>query len=685
MEEFQYKYIEDANDLIVNLETDLLTLEHNPKDKEGINSVFRVMHTLKGTAAMFGFEKVGNLTHNLESIYDYIRNGEMELSTEILSLTFSSIDLLKFLINNGENLDSKQQKKYNDQLNLINSHKIGSDKQVHSGTKKLGKTGDPFMYYYIMFIPDIDIINRGVNPLNIFDEIKELGAFISITHLIKTPELSEIEIDKSFTAWEIFLISKSEPEEIEDLFIFMLEEEHSIFQIIPETIESNQEFMTKHHEFEKKYNFAGINALKAIFSQLKSINIDSDEDTKDDTKDDSTKQMVAIAEKQEVSNRIRVSSEKLDDLINLVSELVTVRSQLDLLATQIKNSRLSKVVEEISKLSKRFRDNALNLRLVPIKILMVKFQRLVRDLSLQLNKEVEFVTVGMDTELDKNVINQLESPLMHIIRNSIDHGIEMPEVRLKQGKPTKGMIRLIAFYEGSQVVIQVQDDGGGIDMERIRRKAIDNGFIKPEHNLTKEEVYKLIFQPGFSTAQSLTSVSGRGVGMDVVRQKINDLRGDIEIESEKNLGTSFTLKLPLTLSIIDTLHVRVGHQSYLLPLSFIISCELTTDAILNKSSNKQIEYNNNLIPYIDLREEFGIKGEAEKKKLVIISVRERPLAFVVDSIHGEYQAVVKSLGEFHKNNQYLSGASILGDGTLALILDVTKFYKKKNMNLKIEY
>ncbi len=685
MEELQEKYIEDANDLIINLETDLLNLEHNPKDKEGINSVFRVMHTLKGTASMFGFEKVGNLTHNLETIYDYIRNGELLLSTEILSLTFSSIDVLKNLILTGEKLNSKQLKLYNEQLELINSFKLKDEKNINSSVKKIGKFNDNYHYYYIVFTPDNEIINRGVNPLNVFSEIRELGAFISIAHLIKTPELSEIELDKVFTVWEIFLISKEEHETVEDIFIFMLEEEFAIFQIIPESVEANAEFLQKHREFERKYNFTNINALKTIYNQLKLINTDQEQVEIKETELEQNNSIANYTDKQLISNRIRVSSEKLDDLINLVSELVTVRSQLDLLATQIKNSRLSKVVEEISKLSKKFRDNALNLRLVPIKILMVKFQRLVRDLSLQLNKEVEFVTVGMDTELDKNVINELESPLMHIIRNSIDHGIEMPEDRIKQGKPSKGVIRLIAFYEGSQVVIQVQDDGGGIDMERIRRKAVDNGFIKPEHVISKEEVYKLIFQPGFSTAQSLTAVSGRGVGMDVVRQKINDLRGDIEIDSEKNLGTSFTLKLPLTLSIIDTLHVRVGEQSYLLPLSFIVSCELTNDAILNKSNNKHIEYNNNLIPYIDLREEFKIPGVPEKKKLVIISVRERPLAFVVDSIHGEYQAVVKSLGEFHKNNQFLSGASILGDGTMALILDVTKFYKKKNLNLKLNY
>jgi len=683
MEEFQYKYIEDANDLILSLEDDLLALENNPKDKEGINGVFRVMHTLKGTAAMFGFEKVGDLTHNLETVYDYIRNGEMELSTHILSVTFTSIDLLKALINNGEDLDDEQQLEYANQLDIINSLKLSEPKPHSSNIHHNINQGGFFKSYYIVYTPDEEIINRGVNPLNVFDEIKDLGSFIAIAHVNEAPELNDLVPDKSFTFWEIFLVSKCEQEDIEDIFIFMLEEEFSIFNLIIENLDANEDFKIKHSEYYKKYNVSNIETLKKIFNQLNSISKESVAKVLIEKKESSNK--LTLAEKQVVSNRIRVSAEKLDDLINLVSELVTVRSQLDLLATQIKNPRLSKVVEEISKLSKRFRDNALNLRLVPIKILMVKFQRLVRDLSLQLNKEVEFVTVGMDTELDKNIINQLESPLMHIIRNSLDHGIEVSEKRIEQGKPIKGVIRLIAFYEGSQVVIQVQDDGGGIDMEGIKRKAIDNGYIKPEHDLTKDEIYKLIFQPGFSTAQSLTSVSGRGVGMDVVRQNINDLRGDIEIESEKNLGTSFTLKLPLTLSIIDTLHVKVGPQSYLIPLSFIVSCELTTNTILSKYSNQQIEYNDNLIPYVNLRDEFGMKDDLEKKKLVIISVRERPLAFVVDTIHGEYQAVVKSMGEIHKNNQYLSGASILGDGTLALILDVTKFYKKSNLNLKIEY
>jgi len=321
------------------------------------------------------------------------------------------------------------------------------------------------------------------------------------------------------------------------------------------------------------------------------------------------------------------------------------------------------------------RENALDLRLVAINELTIKLHRLIRDVSKKLDKEIHFITEGTDTELDKTIIDNLEEPLMHIIRNSLDHGIEDKETRLKMHKPVTGVIRLIAYYSGTYVFIQIQDDGMGMDLKTIKQKAIEKGFISANAQLTHRELYDLVFLPGISTAKKVSKISGRGVGMDVVKQKINELRGKTEIDSEVNLETSVTIRLPLTLSIIDTLKVKIENLVYLLPLSIVETCIGVKYHNLVNSAKKQFEYENNLLPVIILRDEFKITNNCpDDGRIVIIRHYEKKYCLLVDEVLGDHQAVVKPLGDLHKKNEYFSGASVMGDGSLALILDTGKIF-----------
>ncbi|MCG8697793.1 MAG: chemotaxis protein CheA, partial [Bacteroidales bacterium] len=391
--------------------------------------------------------------------------------------------------------------------------------------------------------------------------------------------------------------------------------------------------------------------------------------------------------KKEADLSIRVSTDKLDQLVNNIGELVIINSQLSFVAEDINHFLIKKLIANIDKLSKNLRDNALDLRLIPISTISLKFKRLVRDLCTKLNKKVDFVTVGGDTQLDSNIIKAIESPLMHIIRNSLDHGVETPEERIQKGKEEKGIIRLIAFYSGANVFIQVQDDGKGINKDYIRQKAIEKGLINPTDKLTDKELYDLIFVPGFSTAQNLTDVSGRGVGMDVVKRNIHELRGMIEIDSEIDLGTSVSLKVPLSLSIIDTLLVEIDDESFLVPINTIESCHKVMHADLISSNNQQYKYQNQLLPYVYLRSFFDFgTNPPEKENMVILSANDRKYGLVVDKVIGEFQAVVKPLGVLHKKQQFLTGASVLGNGNLALIIDTNKIAEHiKETELKRDY
>ena len=690
-EDLQNRFTGEARDLIENLEHEILELEKDPLNSGSIQEIFRVMHTLKGAAAMFGFEGIGEITHHLENIYNEIRDSRFKVNNDVINVTLDTIDTLKLLLEKKENLNKKEQNGFNVLVQrIIDIYELNSEVEVadESDSGKVASIHqDPVAddtnlnLYYIIYHPDKDVFVRGANPYSVFQDFMESGKIHCIPG-ITSDEIEKHKPVKKFNKeWEIFYHCENPGDKLDFIFMFFTEEEYQVIPLDQKKLDSDlafkEEYIKRHPEDQ---------ALKQVREILRKIGIkdqNSDssffefrenESTEIKTDDSSNRKIMSSGN---ISN-IKVPSIKLDELINLVGELVITNSHLSYLTTDINNIELKKAISQVEKLSKNLRDNTLELRLIPISVLTTKFQRLVRDLSKKLGKQVEFVAEGTETELDSNIINSLDGPLMHIIRNGIDHGIETPDERKKRSKSPRGIIRLSAYYSGANVFISVQDDGKGIDTEYIRNKAVKAGIIPSTAKLGKKDIYDLIFVPGFSTAENLTEVSGRGVGLDVVKKSIIDLRGEVEIDSEKNLGTSFTLKLPLTLSIIDTLLVQINQKPYLIPLSSIESCHKRLHTSLFKDQNKRIEYQNELIPFLYLREEFQLGGDPpEIENIIIINLNEKYYALVVDKVMGEHQAVVKPISYLNKNQEYFSGASVLGNGQLALILDINHLLSKR--------
>jgi two-component system chemotaxis sensor kinase CheA len=385
---------------------------------------------------------------------------------------------------------------------------------------------------------------------------------------------------------------------------------------------------------------------------------------------------------KETGASIRVPADKLDILVNLVGELVTVQARLSQMAAIRSEAELTSVAEEVERLTSELRDNALGIRMLPIGTTFSKFKRLVHDLSRELGKEIEMTTEGAETELDKNILEKLNDPLVHLIRNCIDHGIEMPEARKAAGKPGKGTVHLAAVHSGDSVLISITDDGAGLDRDAIRAKALEKGLISAGAELSDRETFAQIFAPGFSTAKQVTSVSGRGVGMDVVKRAIDALRGTIDLSSQVGKGTTVTIKIPLTLAIIESLLVKIGDDCFVMPLSMVDECvELTRKDLKDSHGRNLAHVRGQVVPYIPLRERFSIGGAPPPiEQIVITRINDSRVGFVVDNVIGEHQTVIKSLGRTYQNIQGLSGATILGNGSVALILDLPQLVKVEEKN-----
>jgi two-component system chemotaxis sensor kinase CheA len=686
MEEFKQGFIEEALQLVEKLEEILLNLNTDEVSNDNIQEIFRVMHTIKGSAAMFGFANTEKITHKLEDVYDLIRDNKLVINEEIITQTIQTVDVAKTLLNNDDELNDDIREQYNLIISAVSNilGKSGTpiteqepeDEGVFHQIEK-GAPDKKSSYFYIYFKPDNDILQRGIAPVNVFEELLDYGKITGFPYIEDVPSPEEYDPASFFLAWDIFIKTESDKDDIEDCFLFYLEHEYKVIEIQPDKLATNEAFISTCIHLNK-----GELKLEQIIDRLGDISdiaiTEGKTKTIEKVKEGELIRPAAFDNAKNIES-IKVDSKKLDELINLVSELVTLNSKLEIQTAHLKNDSIKKTIKSVSKLSKRFRDNALDLRLIPVKVLILKLQRLVRDLSKTLGKEIEFITEGTHTELDKNIIAKLEGPLMHILRNSLDHGIESTENRIKAGKPKKGVIRFIAFYSGSNVFIQIQDDGRGIDIEKVKHKAIEKGIIEKGDPIEKQDVFNLLFAPGFSTANSVSSVSGRGVGLDVVKKEISDMRGEIDIESEKGLGTSFTLKLPLTLSIIDTLRVMVDGVHILIPREFIVQTSLQIRGS-DKLFEDKYEFENKILPVISLRNDFNENLEQlNKNYIVIVKQYDKMYALEVDNIIGEHQAVVKPLGYYNHDHDYFSGASILGDGSLALILDVNKVISiKKN-------
>jgi len=650
IQQFKIKYIADAVDLLNKLDDDLILFEKNPNDEQIIEQIFRVMHTLKGTSGMYGFEHISNLTHDLESIFNLVRDKSIEVSTELFNLTLASVDHIRNLLNDEDLADTENSSNHSKISAQISQLLTNTGHRKPEFVPKETKRYDEQIVrtWQILFMPNELLIKRSINILYTLEDLFKLGKY----------KLQEPDDDQNIAFWSIFLITDKPLNDIEDALIFVMD--FCKIQLIAEfDIFSEEEFNSRTRQLEAVDDF--MPSEPQIRENFK-INVADIKTSKIE---------------KHTTNRIHVDAAKLDTLMFLVSELVTTKSEL-VLAMAIKDEdRMSESVQKVDKLSKLFRDNALDIRLISMQELITKFNRLIRDLSGSLGKKIEFETIGTDVELDKTIIDSISEPIMHLIRNCIDHGIETPEDRAEANKPEVGMIKLFAYKSGNFVFIQISDDGKGIDKQKITKKAIEKGIITENAQLTDKEIYDLMFLPGFSTAESLTQVSGRGVGMDIVRKRIQEIRGEITIDSESGLGTSFTLKLQQTISIIDTLLLRTHNSKFAIPLEEVESCELIETAELDLKQNKQMIYKEGIIPFVSLKESFKYFYQInEIQRVIVVNKQGKRFAIIVDEIIGEYQAVVKPLGSAFSDVEFLSGASLLGDGSIALLLDTDKLKKQ---------
>lgn len=680
MEDFKKKYIEEAFEHVEVLEDSLLKLENDYSDLALIEQVFRSMHTIKGGGAMFGFEKISEFTHHLETIYDKVRNNEFELNSEIVTITLQAVDHIKQLLGGSAESESviQNHKLLMTEIQKINSsdnESVAKKVRVKSIDKK-NSEGD-WQTYYIYFKPHPGFFNKGNNPLYLLEDLSNIGNAKVLAYAPNIPEIKDYKYDVSFLEWEIILSTKEDENTIADVFIFVEDDCNIKISLLNEgNVVSSKKVIS---DIDKLYNGKDIIGEKALVKLLGEFNqlLKSEKKLK-------TKKASDVAENQQLTS-IRVSVEKLDDLMNIVSELVTTQARLGLFSEKKTDPDLVTITENIQKLTRELRDVSFSIVLVPIDTIITRFQRLVRDLSADLGKKVVLESSGLETELDKKIIENLTDPLMHIFRNSLDHGIETPEERIKKGKNEVGTITFNAIHLGASVIIKISDDGKGFSKDVIRNKAIEKKLISPEQVLTDKEILNLVFLPGFSTAEKVTGVSGRGVGMDVVRKKVAEIRGEVEIDSELGVGSTITIKLPLTLSIIDGLLVNVNEVFYVIPLMIIHKIVAVQESQIKDGFSNVVALDGEQISVFSLREEFNLVSNSQSiNEMVIVNYDDQKVGIVVDSVVGELQAVIKPLGKHYKNQEFVSGATILGDGTVALVLDTNNAIRNfvKNQRVK---
>ena len=661
MDKHKMVYREEAFELLVDLETALLELEESPEDEELIGRVFRSLHTIKGSGAMFGYEDVAAFAHEIEAVFERVRDGKLSVTKDLVSLSLSACDLIRKMVAE-EGLDTTHAAEMMGRFRgMLPDRPAGDEPETAAALR-------PFQLatYRIRFHPDYELFTTGANPALIINEVREMGECEVVAHVADVPPLDRLDPEACYLRWDLVLRTDRGENAIEDAFIFVADS----CDLDIQAMDAN----------------GGLEGEPADFRRIGEILLE-----RGDITPEALDEALSAQEQERFKDRgaekrisdmgaassIRVPADKLDTLVNLVGELVTVQANLSRKGRMSDDPELLAISEEVERLITSLRENTMSLRMLTIGSTFQKFRRLVRDLGEELGKEVAMTTAGADTELDKTVIDQLNDPLVHIIRNEIDHGIEAPHVREALGKPRQGTIHLSAEHSGAKVLIRISGDGAGLDTDAIRAKAVERNLIPADMELDEDELHQLIFSAGFSTAARVTDVSGRGVGMDVVKRRIEALHGNVEIASRRGAGTTITLSLPLTLAIIDGLLVRIGGTHFVLPLSAVEEClEMSREEANRCRDRGMMRYRERMVIYQSLRTFFNVDGDPPDIERVVVSdIGGEKIGFGLDQVIGHHQTVIKPLGRIYRDIEGVSGATILGDGSVSLIMDVHRIFQ----------
>ena len=721
--QFQDAFFEEAAEHLAVVEEGLLALEQHPEDLDLLNKIFRSAHSIKGTSGMFGFNAVAQFTHKMETLLDLLRNGQKAVTPAIADLLLRSTDCLKTLIDaakTGSSVDDVTVQRLTEELAASQNASGSQSMPQGNGPSKIkpASTGPQLYSYAIAWAPPDWLFQRGLDPLQIFKELADIGTLSQVAvDATKLPELAAMDPEKCYLSWRMKLETAKDRQVVDAVFEFVREdsvlviEEREALSVKREAPESGQECeasesRTKHAsrftndasretsavdgdakplgELLVESGVVSRETLNKALSQQKRVGeilVEQHAVTLQQVEQalQKQKQQESVTQSKKVdTTSIRVDTDKIDKLINLVGELVITQSMLSDLGSRFEINQLPVLLERMAQLegnTREIQERVMSIRMLPIGTAFSRFPRLVRDLSAKAGKKIQLVLSGEETELDKTVIESIGDPLTHLVRNSADHGLETPEERLDNNKPELGTIRLNAFHEGGNICITVEDDGRGLNRDKILAKAVKQGLIAENEKPPDEQIWPLIFKPGFSTAEKVTDVSGRGVGMDVVKRNIEGLGGTVKIKTALGKGTVFTLKLPLTLAIIEGMTVRVGKETYIVPLlSILESIQPKAGAIKTViGKGELINVRETYLPMIRMHEVFALQPEytdPTKAILLILETEGERVAVMVDEILGQQQVVIKSMEQNFRKVDGIAGATILGDGTVGFILDV---------------
>lgn len=681
-------FIDESNDHLQSLNENLLRLESEPEDLTIVQSIFRSAHTLKGMSATMGFEDLASLTHEMENVLDLVRNSKLKMDSFIFDTLFKGLDALEAMVQDivGGGTGKADVTTIVASLQAIvkgdyKTAAAAAPAAIAAGNVSAPRSGSPLLdefqtsillqsiesghsAYHIAVSINEDCVLKAARAYMVFDLLERAGEIVK-----SDPTVQDLEQEKFDRSFVVFTISKLSQEELHKQIVAISEIESADITVLDE--ESLQMFNAKSAgqaaPAQKETKAEPAQAVKQ--EAVGQVNA-------------ARSQSAAANAPATVSRTIRVDIDRLDTLMNLFSELLIDRVRLEQLSSEIKRNELTETVEHMARVSSDLQNIVLKLRMVPVDTVFNRFPRMVRDLAKSLDKKIDLVITGADTELDRTVIDEIGDPLVHLLRNSVDHGIETVESRIAAGKPETGTIHLRAYHSGNHVYIEVEEDGSGINQEKVLQIAIKNGVITDEaaKKLTSDEINMLIFAAGFSTADKISDISGRGVGLDVVRSKITSLGGNVTVDSAFGKGTKFSVQLPLTLSIISAMLIKLGSEKYAIPLSSIVETAIIKrEQILNVHGNQMIEFRNSVIPLVSLSRvleapDYSEKDE-EETEIIVIRKGEKWAAITVDEFIGQSEIVLKTLGKYLTNIEAISGATILGDGQVALIIDPNALIK----------